>query len=125
MRYSASQYARAFRELVAETPAPKRRALIRGFLATLAKNSGLVLLPEIIREYEAQRRKEKGVHAVVVHAPERLSEGGVARKLGFKAQVKSERDIRLRGGAVIELDDVRVDNSIAKRMGRIREALAK
>lgn len=133
MKYSSIQYAHALRDLVRETPPAKRRGMIREFLAAVAKNSSLALLPEIIREYEAQKRKERGVRVVIVRAPERLSEAGVARKLRFppphgfgrasKAKVKSERDTRLRGGAVVEMDDLRVDNSIAKRLGRLREAL--
>lgn len=125
MRYSAPQYATALHDLARETPRAKRRGMIREFLATVAKNSSLSLLPEIAREYEALADREKGLRHVTVRAPERLPAGGVARKLHFKAAVKSERDARLLGGAVIEVGDVRVDNSLARRLGRVREALTK
>lgn len=125
MRYSAAQYAQALRDLARETAPAKRRAVVREFIATVAKNNSLSSLPEIIREYETLSDREKKLRHVTIRAPQRLPEGGIARKLRFKAKVKSERDARLLGGAVIEVDDVRVDNSIARRLQRVRAALVK
>lgn len=123
MRYTPTQYAHALRDLAREAPLAKRRGMVREFLAAVAKNGSLSLLPEIAREYEALLDREKKLRHVTVRAPERLSEGSVARKLRFKAKVKSVRDVRLLGGAVIEVGDLRVDNSVARRLGRIRSAL--
>lgn len=123
MRYSATQYARALYDLVEEVASLKRNGVIRDFLDTVAKNGALSLLPEIIREFEAISNKASGIHDVTVHAPERLPEAGISRKLSFKSKVRSVRDVRLAGGIVIEVDDLRVDNSVKMRMDRIRQAL--
>jgi F0F1-type ATP synthase delta subunit len=135
MKYSPHQYATALHDLARETPLAKRRGMVREFLAAVAKNGSLSLLPEIIREYECLSDKEKKLRHVTVRAPERLPESGIARKLHFppahgfgragKVKVKSERDARLMGGAVIEVDDLRVDNSIRMRLERARQAFTK
>lgn len=122
MKYSPQQFARALHDLVKDTAPAKRRGMIREFLAAVAKNASLGLLPDIIREYEAFSDREKKLRHVTVRAPERLPESGVARKLHFKARVKSELDARLMGGVVIEVDDLRIDNSITSRMRRARQA---
>lgn len=125
MRYSATQYASALHDFLADTAPAKRRETIRGFLAAVAKNGSLGLLPEIMREFTAQRDRQKKIRDVTVRAAERLSERSVARRLRFRARVKSERDARLGGGAVVEVNDLRVDNSVARRLERVREAFTK
>ena len=125
MKYSSVQYAKALHDLTRETPPAKRRSMIREFLAAVAKNGSLGALPDIVREYEALADQQKKICRVTVRAPERLPESGVARKLHFRAKVRSERDVRLGGGAVIEVNDLRVDNSVAMRMERARRVLTK
>ena len=124
MKYSSVQYAKAFHDLAEDTPSAKRRGMIREFLAAVAKNGSLGVLPDFVRESEALADQQKKICRVTIRAPERLSESGVARKLHFRAKVKSERDVRLGGGgAVIEVNDLRVDNSVKMRMERVRQAL--
>jgi len=125
MKYSSVQYAKALHDLTRETPPAKRRSMIREFLAAVAKNGSLGALPDIVREYEALADQQKKICRVTVRALERLPESGVARKLHFRAKVRSERDVRLGGGAVIEVNDLRVDNSVAMRMERARRVLTK
>lgn len=125
MRYSPTQYATALAGLIEEAPAAKRRETIQAFLDALAKQGALPLLSEIVRECERASDKKAGLHHVSIAAPERLQEGAVARKLLFKARVNAVRDVRLKGGAVVEIDGLRVDNSIRIRLERVREALTK
>src|SRR3989338_6870652 len=99
MKYSSVQYAKALHDLTRETPPAKHRAMIREFLAAVAKHGSLGALPEIAHEYEALSDNEKKLRHVMVRAPERLPESGIARKLRFKARVKSEQDVQLGGGA--------------------------
>ncbi|MDO8564841.1 MAG: F0F1 ATP synthase subunit delta [bacterium] len=122
MRYTPQQYAQTLRALVEENPRD-RKAATRQFAQTLASQNALSLLPDIIREYEQGRLREKGVKRVVVYTPER--ETGLKHKFGVKAEVVAQSDVRLLGGVVIESGDVRVDNSIKMRMERIKEALLK
>jgi len=125
MRYSPAQYATVLYELTGDAPATKRREVIRDFLTAVGKNGAFSLLPEIVREFEAISDKKEHIHHVTISTPERLPEAGVARKVPFKAKVRALRDVRLKGGAMLEVDDLRIDNSIAMRLERIRKAFSK
>ena len=125
MKYFPVQYARALHDIASEAPVTKRRETIREFLETVAKNGSLNLIPDIIREFELLVDTESGIRHVVISTPERLAEGAVARKLPFSAKVKALRDARLHGGTVVEVDDLRIDNSVAMRMERARKAFTK
>lgn len=124
MKYSSVQYATALHDLARETPHAKRRGMIREFLATVAKSGALSLLPEIVRTLARMQREARGVREVSVRTHERTSELALKRKLRFRADLSLIKDVLVRGGAIVESEGVRVDNSIAKRMGRLRDALA-
>ena len=125
MRYSPHQYADTLHELMEETSVAKRRDVMREFLETVAKNGSLNQLSEIVREFELLSDKKAGIKAVTIQTPERLSETTVAKELPFKVRVTALRDVRLEGGAVIEVDDLRIDNSIRSRLERARKAFTK
>jgi len=99
--------------------------MVRNFLTAVAKNGSLHLVPEITREYLLLSDRKANVRDVTVKTPERMSAETLARKFPFKARVEALRDIRLAGGAVIEVDDLRVDNSIARRLSLARRAFTK
>ncbi|OHA20579.1 MAG: hypothetical protein A2849_03150 [Candidatus Taylorbacteria bacterium RIFCSPHIGHO2_01_FULL_51_15] len=125
MKYSSSQYAKTLHELVGEALPTKRRETIREFLGVIARHGSLSLLPEIAREFETLHDREEGVRHLTVRAGERLSAEKVAGKLHFKSRVRAIRDAGLEGGVTLEVDDLRVDNSVAMRMRRARKALVK
>jgi len=125
MKYSPAQYASVLRDLTSEALVGKRREVIRRFLGAVAKNGALSQLPEIVREFESISDRMDGIHRVTISTPERLPEGGVARKLSFKANVCALRDVRLKGGVTLEVDDLRINNSIAMRLERIRKVFTK
>ncbi len=125
MRYSATQYAKALHQLADETPAQKRRELILDFLGTVSKNGSLSLIPEIVREFELSADKDAGIREVVIRTAERVTAQTVSKSLPFKTRVKAEVDVRLKGGAVLEMDDLRVDNSVRIRLARARQAFSK
>jgi F0F1-type ATP synthase delta subunit len=125
MKYSPQQYARAFHETVSRTAPAKRRQVIRDFLSVVAKSGSLSSIPEIVLECSRSFGRTGPAREVSISTPERLSVDTVARKIPFASKVRSVRDVRLKGGAVVLFDDVRIDNSIARRMKRVREALTK
>lgn len=125
MRYTPAQYAEVLTDLIAEASPTKRRETIREFLSAVTKNNALGLLPEIIRGFEALSDRRAKIHQVTISTPERVSTENVARKIHFNSKVTALRDVRLLGGAVVEVDDLRIDNSIAGRLGRAREAFTK
>ncbi len=122
MRYNAQQYAKALHDLAKEAALAKHREVIKQFLDTVGRNGSLSLLPEIIREFELLADKEAGIREVAIRTPERMAAEAVAERLPFKAKVKAQVDVRLKGGVVLEVGDLRVDNSVAMRLERAREA---
>ena len=125
MRYTAPQYAQAILSLTREAEPRKERETIREFLKTLVSHGALSLLPEIVRTVEQIQREEKEVRTVSVRTPERESELAIKRKLHFKADLSLIKDVRVRGGAIVESDGLRVDNSIALRLKRLQEGLTR
>ena len=125
MRYSAPQYAKVLLSLLSEVSKGAARETMRTFFKTLASHGALSLLPEIVREVASRKDREKNVRRVLVRSAERVSELSVKRKLHFKAEVRAIKDTRVFGGAVVESGDLRVDNSIAMRLERIRQAFTR
>ncbi len=123
MKYNAPQYARALLSLVEEAPDRKEREVMRSFFRTLTSHGALSLVPEIVRAASDLRRREKNLRKVAVRTEVRENEETIRRKLHFKAEVQAIKDVRVRGGAVVESEGLRVDNSIAMRLKRLQEAL--
>ena len=133
MRYSAPQYAKVLLSLASEVPQREARGTMREFFKTLANHGALSLLPEIVREVARLQNEEKHLREVTVRSAERESELSIKRKLHFppapgfgrasKAEVKAIKDVRVRGGAIVESGGLRVDNSLALRLKRLQNAL--
>ena len=133
MRYSAPQYAKVLLSLASEVPQREARALMREFFKTLASHGALSLLPEIVQGVARLQNEERGIREVVVRSAERESALSIKRKLHFpptqgfgranRVEVSALKDVRLRGGAVVESDGLRVDNSLALRLKRLHTAL--
>ncbi|GAA3925689.1 F0F1 ATP synthase subunit delta [Luteimonas lutimaris] len=105
--------------------------LFRDFLALLADNRRLVLLPEIAGLYEELRADaERVVKARVTSAAELPAgelEGiraALKKRFGREVDVESAVDASLIGGAVIDAGDVVIDGSLKGKLERLQAALA-
>lgn len=125
MKYTPTQYAKVLQDITSESTPSERRSVIRDFLDSVTKNGALGLLPDVIREFEYLSDAKDKIHRVTISTPERLATEGVAKKLPFKGKIRALRDVRLMGGAVVEVDDLRIDNSVRARLGRARKAFTK
>jgi F-type H+-transporting ATPase subunit delta len=101
------------------------------FLALLADNRRLALLPEIAGLYEQLRAEaERVVHARVTSAaplPEAELESLAAalrRRFGSEVAIETAIDESLIGGAVIDAGDVVIDGSLKGKLDRLQAALA-
>ena len=103
----------------------------RDFLALLADNRRLVLLPEIVGLYEELRAEaERVVKAKVTSATE-LPAGeldtiraALKKRFGREVEIESAVDAALIGGAVIDAGDVVIDGSLRGKLSRLQTALA-
>jgi F-type H+-transporting ATPase subunit delta len=100
------------------------------FLALLADNRRLALLPEIAGLYEQLRNDaERVVKATVTSAtalPASELDGikaALKRRFGREVEVEAAVDASLIGGAVIDAGDVVIDGSLKGKLERLQAAL--
>jgi F-type H+-transporting ATPase subunit delta len=105
--------------------------LFGDFLALLADNRRLVLLPEIAGLYEDLRAEaERVVKARVTSAAELPAgeldtiKAALKKRFGREVEVESAVDASLIGGAVIDAGDVVIDGSLKGKLERLQAALA-
>ena len=115
-------------ELLAPPQAP---AAFARFLAMLADNRRLALLPEIAGLYEELRvEAERVVKATVTSAAELPSaeldaiKASLRKRFGREVEVSTAIDAGLIGGAVIDAGDVVIDGSLKGKLERLQAALA-
>jgi F-type H+-transporting ATPase subunit delta len=101
------------------------------FLALLADNRRLSLLPEIAGLYDALRfDAERVVKARVTSAIElpagelETIRAALAKRFGRAVEVETAVDAGLIGGAVIDAGDVVIDGSLKGKLGRLEAALS-
>ena len=101
------------------------------FLALLADNRRLALLPEIAGLYEDLRNeaervvKAKVTSATALPAAELDTiKAALKQRFGREVEVETAVDASLIGGAVIDAGDVVIDGSLKGKLGRLQAALA-
>jgi F-type H+-transporting ATPase subunit delta len=101
------------------------------FLALLAENGRVVLLPEIAGLYDELRfDAERVVKARVTSAVElpeselATIQAALAKRFGRAVEIQTAIDASLIGGAVIDAGDVVIDGSLKGKLGRLATALS-
>jgi F-type H+-transporting ATPase subunit delta len=98
----------------------------RNFLALLAHNARLPLLPEIAVQYEELRAEAERIADVQVSSAQVLNpaqsaalKGALERRLGRAVRLHENVDPALLGGAVVRFGDFVVDGSLRRRVERL------
>ncbi|MEM1114018.1 MAG: F0F1 ATP synthase subunit delta [Pseudomonadota bacterium] len=102
----------------------------RNFVAILADNKRLPLLPEIYEMFaQFKANQEKSVDVEVISAfdleqtiQDKLS-AGLSKKLERDIKVSSTTDASLLGGIVIRAGDLVIDGSVRGRLNKLAEAM--
>jgi F-type H+-transporting ATPase subunit delta len=105
-------------------------AEVRNYIAILASNKRLALLPEIhalFAQYKANREKTVEVEVVSAFALEdsvrdRLAES-LGRKLERQVNVQTSTDSNLLGGVLIRAGDLVIDGSVRGKLDKLAEAM--
>jgi F-type H+-transporting ATPase subunit delta len=105
-------------------------AELRNFIAILASNKRLALLPEIyglFAEYKANREKTVDVEVISAFdladsARDRLAEV-LGKKLERQVEVRTSTDSNLLGGVLIRAGDLVIDGSVRGKLDKLAEAL--
>lgn len=111
-------------------PAGEADADFVQFLAVLADNGRLALLPEIAGLYDTQRAEAERVVKATVTSATALDAGELAKlrdalrkRFGQDVEVAAAVDPALIGGAVIDAGDVVIDGSLRTKLARLGAAL--
>ena len=104
---------------------------VRDFLALLADNRRLALLPEIAGLYEEARAEAERIVKARVTSAAALPAGeldaikvALKKRFGREVELETAVDESLIGGAVIDAGDVVIDGSLRGKLSRLQTALA-
>lgn len=117
-------------ELISEVAGPRLDSSAHNFIATLAHNRRLGLLPHIAAMYETLRADVEGVADVSVVSAVPL-EPAQQQRLTAALKTRLKREVRLHctvepellGGAVVRYGDLVIDGSVKERLARLTAAL--
>jgi len=100
------------------------------FIAMLAENRRIALLPEIAGLYAELRREHEGVVRVVITSAVPLEDAQrsaiaapLARRFGRRIEIETAVEPSLLGGAVITAGELVIDGSVRNRLRQLRDAL--
>jgi F-type H+-transporting ATPase subunit delta len=100
------------------------------FLAVLAENRRLPLLPDIAAQYallraEAERIVKARVRTAVALEPAQIEtlKAALKRRFGRDVELSNEIDPGVLGGAVIDAGDIVIDGSVRGRLTKMQNAL--
>lgn len=118
-------------ELIAEVAGSKFDSSANNFIATLAQNRRLALLPYIAKTYEVLRAEVEGMADVEVISAVPL-EAAQQQRLTAALQTRLKRTVRLHcsvdaslmGGAIVRSGDLVIDGSVKERLTRLAATLS-
>lgn len=118
-------------ELIAEIAGSKLDSSTKNFIATLAHNRRLALLPYIAQMYEVLRADVEGVADVEVISATTL-DAAQQQRLTSALQTRLKRTIRLHcsvdaslmGGAIVRSGDLVIDGSVKERLASLAATLS-
>jgi len=121
-RVSAAQLV----DLIADVAGSQLDVSARNFIATLAQNRRLGLLPYITQMYEALRADVEGIADVEVisavpldAAQQQRLTAALKTRLKREVRMHCSVDARLVGGAVVRYGDLVIDGSVKERLARL------
>jgi F-type H+-transporting ATPase subunit delta len=114
-------------ELVVHPEAPDT---MRNFLAVLAENGRLGLLPDVSALFELLRAESEHVVKANITSAAALSDtelkhltDALRKRFGREVEVQTSVDASLIGGAVIDTGDVVIDGSVRNKLSRMNASL--
>jgi F-type H+-transporting ATPase subunit delta len=103
----------------------------RNFLALLAENHRLAVLPEIAAQFEALRADVENTVDVDVRTAMALTDAqreklsaSLAKRLGRAVRLHERVDADLLGGAVVTVGDLVIDGSLTGRLARLEQQMS-
>jgi F-type H+-transporting ATPase subunit delta len=125
MKKTPLTYARELHTAMLKAGESGRSAVVREFLAGLARARKTNLRPRIVKAFNWIALASEGYRAGTVTAARELDPSSRAKlKKMFKNVIFEERiNSSLLGGAVIEVEDTRIDGSVLAKLERLKQEL--
>jgi F-type H+-transporting ATPase subunit delta len=103
---------------------------VRNFLQVLAANDRLLLLPEILQQFQALKADHQRLVEVEVTSAAAIDETqrsrlaeALVKRLGREVSIQVSVDPSLIGGAIIRAGDTVIDGSLRGRLNKLADAL--
>lgn len=102
---------------------------IKGFIEILVKNNDLGKIDEIIKEFEAYEKKQRGVKEAELISAEPLA-AGVKKQISElmkgagRLEIKEIVDPDMIGGLTMIIGDTMVDGSLRRKLAELKKTLA-
>lgn len=102
---------------------------IKGFIGILAKNNDLGRIDEIIREFEAYEKKQRGIREVELISAKPLS-SAVKNQITELVKERGEAEIKetvnpdLLGGITLIIGDMMIDGSLRNKLRELNKLLS-
>ncbi len=126
MKKTPLTYARELHRAMLVAEPKDQRRLVRGLLIGLARARKTNLRPRIVAAFNALALAAEGRRAGRITASRALDAATRAKaKKIFKNVIFEERtDPSLLGGAVVEVEDTRIDGSVRTKLNALKRAIA-
>lgn len=118
-------------QLLALLGQPDSSATMQRFLAVLAENNRLAILPEIAALFEQLHAESEHVIKANITSATSMSDVELAKltdalkkRFGREVEVKTAVDESLIGGAIIDTGDMVIDGSVRNKLARLNAGLA-
>ena len=126
MKKTPLTYARELHAALLHSGEAGRPAVVRDFLAGLARARKTNLRPRIVAAFNWLALAAEGYRAGTVTTARALDEVGRAKlKKTFKNVIFDERiDPSLLGGAIVEVEDARIDGSVRTKLNALKRTIS-
>ncbi|HTK60493.1 MAG TPA: ATP synthase F1 subunit delta [Candidatus Baltobacteraceae bacterium] len=126
----AENYGQALYQATAGLDEKEVKKALERFVEILASRNELELAPKVIEAFQAEARREEGVHEVRFTAAEELTEdrkkqltASFAKTLDAPVEMTWKTDPSLIAGAVVQYDDILLDASVKGSLDRLKKSL--
>jgi len=122
MKYSPKQLATAFYEILTEKPSAHKE-IITHFAAFLKKTGLTKMLSDIERHFEIIRLKKENAIKVEIATAEKKPPTFPTKINGKKVELFWQTAPSLIAGNIVQIGDLRIDNSVRRRLNDLTEAI--
>jgi F0F1-type ATP synthase delta subunit len=122
MRYTPEQYSQALYALTNDKSRAEIKSAVEKFVNLLSKNGELSVLEKILESFKRLSLKYRGRSEVTVFHAGSIEKEKIKRIFGYKAEVEFKEEPDLIAGVKIQIDDLRINNTVKERLSALKKA---